>query len=158
VIYCIAVWVANYTATWFIPFPVFGMVSVGTIFFGVTFTQRDRVHKYGRRVVYAMIGVAALGMVIESAVLGVPVRIVVASLVAILLAETADTEVYERLLDRSWIKRVMASNAVSIPLDSVIFNVIAFLGVFSPLMLAQIIFGEIVIKLISGSVAAWHRS
>ena len=48
-IYILAVLAANYTATWFIPLPIFGMVSVGTLIFGITFTQRDRVHRYGRR-------------------------------------------------------------------------------------------------------------
>jgi len=70
-IYIAAVLIANYTATWFIPMPIFGLVSVGTLVFGVTFTQRDRVHRYGRRSVYAMIFGAALGMVGESIFLGV---------------------------------------------------------------------------------------
>ena len=65
-IYIIAVLVANYTATWFIPLPIFGMVSVGTLVFGITFTQRDRVHRFGRKSVYFMIFVAAVGMVLES--------------------------------------------------------------------------------------------
>jgi len=38
-IYIIAVLVANYTATWFIPLPVFGMVSVGTLVFGEIVTK-----------------------------------------------------------------------------------------------------------------------
>ena len=73
-IYITAVLVANYTATWFIPLPVFGMVSVGTLVFGITFTQRDRVHRYGRRAVYTMIFLAAIGMVLESLFLGVEWR------------------------------------------------------------------------------------
>ncbi len=158
VIYCIAVWLANYTATWFIPLPVFGMVAVGTLIFGITFTQRDRVHRYGRRVVYRMIGVAAVGMVVESLFLGVPWRIILASFIAIVLSETADTEVYQRLLGRPWLQRVAGSNAVSIPLDSMIFNAIAFAGVFAPLMLVQIIFGEIVVKTATGGLAALWKS
>jgi uncharacterized PurR-regulated membrane protein YhhQ (DUF165 family) len=157
-IYCLAVWLANYTATMFIPFPVFGMVSVGTLIFGVTFTQRDRVHRYGRRPVYLMIAVAAVGMVIESALLGVPWRIILASFTAIILSETADTEVYHHLLRRPWLQRVVRSNAVSIPLDSAIFNLIAFLGVFPPLMLIQIIFGEIVTKTLTGALVALIKS
>ena len=68
-IYILAVLAANYTATWFIPLPIFGMVSVGTLIFGITFTQRDRVHRYGRKAVYAMILLAAVGMVLESLLL-----------------------------------------------------------------------------------------
>lgn len=157
IIYCVAVWIANYTATMFIPLPVFGMVSVGTLVFGVTFTQRDRVHRHGRKAVYAMIGVAAVGMVAESVLLGVPWRIILASFIAIVIAEAADTEIYHRMLHRSWLVRVAGSNAVSIPLDSLLFNLIAFAGVFSPVMLVQIIFGEIVAKFATGGIVALWR-
>jgi uncharacterized PurR-regulated membrane protein YhhQ (DUF165 family) len=156
-IYIVAVLAANYTATWFIPLPVFGLVSVGTLIFGITFTQRDRVHRYGRKSVYLMIFLAAVGMVLESLFLGVEWRIICASFIAIVLSETADTEIYHRLLQRSWLQRVLGSNLVSIPLDSLLFNLIAFGGVFAPGMLTAIIFGEIVAKFATGAVAAiWH--
>ena len=158
IIYILAVWVANYTATWFIPLPVFGMVSVGTLVFGVTFTQRDRVHRFGRKPVYLMILAAAVGMVFESMFLGVSWRIITASFIAIVLSETADTEVYHRLLDKPWMQRVIGSNLVSIPLDSLLFNLIAFAGVFAPAMLTAIIFGEIVAKFATGFLAALWRS
>ena len=158
IIYIVAVLVANYTATWFIPLPVFGLVSVGTLVFGITFTQRDRVHRYGRKAVYLMIFIAAVGMVLESLFLGVEWRIITASFIAIVLSETADTEVYHKLLRRSWMQRVIGSNLVSIPLDSILFNLIAFLGVFQPLMLVAIIFGEIVTKFVTGVLAALWRS
>ena len=158
IIYIVAVLVANYTATWFIPLPVFGLVSVGTLVFGITFTQRDRVHRYGRKAVYLMIFIAAVGMVLESLFLGVEWRIIAASFIAIVLSETADTEVYHKLLRRSWMQRVIGSNLVSIPLDSILFNLIAFLGVFQPLMLVAIIFGEIVTKFVTGALAALWRS
>ena len=157
-IYITAVLAANYTATWFIPLPLFGMVSVGTLIFGITFTQRDRVHHFGRKPVYLMILGAAVGMVLESLFLGVPWRVIVASFIAIVLSETADTEVYHRLLHRSWIQRVTGSNLVSIPLDSVLFNLIAFGGVFAPPLLLAIIFGEIVTKFATGSLAAAWRA
>ena len=157
-IYIIAVLAANYTATWFIPLPIFGMVSVGTLIFGITFTQRDRVHRYGRRAVYAMILLAAVGMVLESLLLEVPWRIILASFIAIVLSEAADTEIYHQLLHRSWLQRVTGSNLVSIPLDSLLFNLIAFMGVFEPAMLVAIIFGEIVTKFTTGALAALWRT
>jgi queuosine precursor transporter len=156
--YILAVLVANYTATWFIPLPVFGMMSVGTLVFGVTFTQRDRVHRFGRRRVYLMIFIAAVGMVLESLFLGVDWRIITASFIAIVLSETVDTEVYQTLLQRPWMQRVIGSNLVSIPLDSILFNLIAFAGVFKPGMLTAIIFGEIVAKFATGAVAALWRN
>jgi uncharacterized PurR-regulated membrane protein YhhQ (DUF165 family) len=157
-LYIAAVLAANYTATWFIPLPIFGMVSVGTLIFGITFTQRDRVHRYGRKAVYTMIMLAAVGMVLESLFLGVEWRIILASFIAIVLSETADTEIYQKLLHRSWIQRVTGSNLISIPLDSILFNVIAFMGVFAPGMLVAIIFGEIVAKFSTGALAALWRA
>jgi queuosine precursor transporter len=157
-IYIIAVLLANYTATWFIPIPIFGLVSVGTLIFGITFTQRDRVHRFGRKAVYTMILIAAVGMVLESLFLDVPWRIILASFIAILLSETADTEVYQRLLHLSWFQRVTRSNIISIPLDSLLFNLIAFAGVFTPIKLVAIIFGEIVAKFLTGSLAAFIRT
>ena len=157
-IYIAAVLAANYTATWFIPLPIFGMVSVGTLIFGITFTQRDRVHRYGRKAVYAMILLAAVGMVLESLLLEVPWRIILASFIAIVLSEAADTEIYHQLLHRSWLQRVTGSNLVSIPLDSFLFNLIAFMGVFEPAMLVAIIFGEIVTKFTTGALAALWRT
>lgn len=157
-IYIVAVLVANYTATWFIPLPIFGMVSVGTLVFGITFTQRDRVHRFGRKPVYFMIFIAAIGMVLESLFLGVEWRIIAASFIAIILSETADTEVYQKLIKKSWMHRVIGSNLVSIPLDSILFNVIAFYGVFAPGMLVAIIFGEIVSKFATGFIAALWRT
>ena len=157
-IYIVAVLAANYTATWFIPLPIFGMVSVGTLIFGITFTQRDRVRRYGRKAVYSMIMMAAVGMVLESLFLAVEWRIILASFIAIVLSEAADTEIYHKLLHRSWLQRVAGSNIVSIPLDSLLFNLIAFLGVFEPAMLVAIIFGEIVTKFATGSLAALWRA
>ena len=56
-------------------------------------------------------------------------------------------------------QRVTGSNLISIPLDSLLFNFIAFAGVFDNLMLAGIIFGEIVAKFATGSLAAlWKAS
>ncbi|MFZ2040157.1 MAG: VUT family protein [Desulfobacterales bacterium] len=157
-IYIAAVLIANFTATWFIPLPLFGLVSVGTLVFGVTFTQRDRVHRHGRKAVYTMILAAAVGMVLESLFLGVPWRIISASFIAIVLSESADTEVYQKLLARPWLQRVTGSNLVSIPLDSLLFNLIAFAGVFAPGMLTAIIFGEIVAKFATGALVALYKA
>jgi uncharacterized PurR-regulated membrane protein YhhQ (DUF165 family) len=105
-----------------------------------------------------MILVAAVGMVLESLFLGVEWRIIAASFIAIVLSEAADTEIYQQLLHRSWLQRVAGSNLVSIPLDSLLFNLIAFWGVFEPAMLTAIIFGEIVTKFTTGALAALWRA
>lgn len=147
IIYIVTTLAANYTATWFIHFPFFGQVSVATFIFGITFTARDRVHsRLGRKNVYRMIAVAAGLNLLVTAFGGVEWRIVVASLIAIVLAETADTEIYQHFITNSWGMRVLKSNSVSIPLDSLLFNLIAFAGIFSSIEIASIIFGEIVVK------------
>lgn len=157
IIYIVTVLLANYTATWFIPLPIFGQVAVGTLFFGVTFDQRDRLHHYrGRKVVYLVIGITAFLALLESYFLKVPVRIIFASLLAIVLSETTDTEIYQNLIQRPWLERVVRSNVISIPLDSAIFNFIAFGGVFPLMTILSLIFGEVVVKtLVSGVVALW---
>lgn len=158
IIYVAAVLVANLTATWFIPLPVFGQVAVGTFVFGFTFTQRDRMHRHGRKFVYAVIFLAAGLSALLSLVGAVDGRIIIASVIAIVLSETADTEVYQRLLAKSWWHRVLSSNAVSIPLDSIFFNLVAFLGVFDARFLISLIVGEIVVKFAVGAVTAIWRS
>jgi uncharacterized PurR-regulated membrane protein YhhQ (DUF165 family) len=159
IIYVTAVLLANYTAVWFIPFPIFGQVAVGTLIFGITFTQRDRMHRNGRRYVYSIIGLTAFLAGLESLLIDVPARIIVASLIAIVLSEAADTEVYQRFIKRSWYTRVAASNAVSIPIDTLLFNLIAFYGVFPIPMLISIMFGEIIVKaLTAGGAALWKSS
>lgn len=157
VVYITAVLIAQYTAIWFIPLPVFGMVAIGTFVFGATFTTRDYVHKLGRRKVYLMIVIAILASVVLSFVGAVDWRIIVASSLAIGLSETADTEVYQRLLTHHWLLRVLGSNLVSIPIDSFVFNTVAFLGVFTLPVLAAIILGEIVTKFASGGIVALWR-
>jgi uncharacterized integral membrane protein (TIGR00697 family) len=75
-----------------------------------------------------MIAWCAAANVVAAAATGTPMRFIVASFSAIVLAEAADTEVYHRLRERSWAARVLASNAVSVPIDTVVFVSIAFAG------------------------------
>lgn len=156
-IYVLATLGANYTAAWFIPFPLFGQVAVGTFIFGVTFTQRDRLHSAGRLWVYVAIAIAALANVFMSALLDVPLRIILASFLTILLAETADTEVYQRLLRYPWLVRVAGSNAVSVPLDTLLFTVIAFAGVLPTWEIVSLLFGETITKYAIGAIVALWR-
>ena len=156
-LYVLATLGANYTATWFIPLPVFGLVAVGTFIFGITFTQRDRLHSAGRLWVYGTIALAALANILMSAVIGVPLRIILASFLAIVLAETADTEIYQKLLPYPWLLRVAGSNAVSIPLDTLLFTLIAFAGELSTVKMLSLLFGEVVVKYLIGVLTALWR-
>jgi len=78
-------------------------------------------------------------------------RIVLASILTALLAELIDTRVYRIWTHgarRSWPQwtRVFASNAVSIPLDSLLFPVIAFMGIVGAEGLVQMIWTNILVK------------
>ncbi|MGH9246146.1 MAG: queuosine precursor transporter [Acidimicrobiales bacterium] len=128
-------------------------VDMGTFVYPITFTLRDVVHKaIGRRATRTLIVTAAalnLGMSAYlgwaatitsdpdwglgeefSAVLGPLWRIVIASIVAEVVSELLDTEVYHwfvrRVTTRYQWARVLTSNSVSVPVDSIIFSVAAF--------------------------------
>jgi queuosine precursor transporter len=147
---------ANFTLDSFLPLGTFFLVNVGTFFFGVTFTQRDRVHRFGRVVVYRMIAAAAVANVIAALAIGTPLRYVLVSFLAIVVAETANTEVYHSLLHLRWFTRVASSNAVAAPLDTLIFTILAFGG--EPFATAgwmtQVIVTDVIVKYTASLVAA----
>ena len=128
-------------------------VDMGTFIYPITFTLRDVVHKVlGRSAARTLIvtcgGVnlfmgayfawtasvtsdPAWGLGDEfSTLLGPVWRIVLASIIAEVVSELVDTEVYHwfvtRVTTRHQWARVLTSNAVSVPLDSVLFSVLAF--------------------------------
>lgn len=138
--------------------PQNGLIVVGTVIFGVTFTQRDRVHRAGRAWVYLMLMVTAILAALQSWFLDVSWRIILASTLAILLSELIDTEVFHRLRERKWFVRVVASNAVSIPIDTLIFNLVAFGGVLAAGLIAAIMIGDIIVKAVVATIAAFFRS
>ena len=123
-------------------------MDAGTFIYPLTFTIRDLVHKrLGKQVARTVIVIAAginLSMALFfqftawlpqdpswglgrefSAVLGPVWRIVIASIVAEIISELIDTEIYHlwqnRITEKYQWMRVLSSNAVSIPVDSLIF-------------------------------------
>jgi uncharacterized integral membrane protein (TIGR00697 family) len=154
---------------------VFGRaVDGGTLIYPLTFTLRDLVHKLaGKRVARTLIITAAainllmaglfwlvdaLPAVAGSGtttdffgdVLGPVWRIVIASIIAEVVAELIDTEVYaawvKRFRGRRQWGRVLASNGVALPIDSVLFAMIAFAGVQPGSVITEIIVLNIVFK------------
>lgn len=133
----------------------FGGLSVdgGTLVYPFTFTLRDMVHKVaGIATARALIITAAIvnllmallflvvsrlpadpavgPQVAFGAVLSPVWRIVIASIVAEVVSELIDGEIYQAWVDRyvhrwQWM-RVLTSNAISVPLDSILFSVLAF--------------------------------
>ena len=84
-------------------------------------------------------------------------RIILASFLAIVLAETADTEIYQKLIRYPWLLRVTGSNAVSVPLDTLLFTLIAFGGVLPTAEIISLLFGETLLKYAIGALVALWR-
>ncbi len=87
-------------------------------------------------------------------------RIVLASILTALIAELIDTKVYQlwtRGGREKWPQwtRVFASNSVSIPVDSLIFPIIAFAGVVGAEGLQQMIWTNIIVKAIVTILVFW---
>ncbi len=128
-------------------------VDMGTFIYPITFTLRDVVHKLlGKRNAQTLVitagvinlfmaaylawtagipGDPAWGLAAEySAILGPLWRIVIASILAEVVSELVDTEVYHwfvtKITRRFQWARVLVSNSVSVPIDNVIFAVGAF--------------------------------
>jgi len=128
-------------------------VDMGTFIYPITFTLRDVVHKaLGRHLARTLILASAAVNLFLAAyltftdsvqsdpawglgrqwhqVLGPIWRIVVASIIAMVVSELIDTEVYHwfvtRITTRIQWARVLVSNAVSVPVDNVLFAVGAF--------------------------------
>ena len=136
------------------------VIPAGTFIFTITFTLRDMLHKrLGKQwarvsIICAglfnlvMAGYLALMAKLPSppyyelneawgAIFGLVPAIVIASITAEIVSELVDTEVYHvwksRLPKAPQWSRVLVSNAISLPLDSVIFAFLAFV-VLPPLV------------------------
>ncbi|NLF03067.1 MAG: queuosine precursor transporter [Anaerolineales bacterium] len=148
-------------------------VDAGTFIYPFTFTLRDLVHKLlGRTaarsvvVIAGCINLAMAGLLAfaawlpadptwplqrEFAAVLTPVwRIVAASIVAEVLSELVDTEVYHLWVTRvtrrfQWL-RVLLSNGVSVPLDSMIFVWGAFGGALPAATVWSIFWANAIVK------------
>ena len=148
-------------------------MDAGTFVYPITFTLRDLVHKTaGARAARALIvtaavinlvmaalfwmvarlpGDPAVGAQTEFATVLAPVwRIVMASIVAEVMAELIDTEIYrlwvQRVTRRHQWARVLTSNAVSVPLDSLVFAWGAFGGRMAPSVVWSIVLANVLLK------------
>lgn len=153
-LYAASILLANITLNSFIELPAFGLLSVGTIFFAFVFTLRDKLHTFGLQAVFVAIALALVVNAIVAVYYDTPIRLIGASFIAILISELADTAVYQRLIKKTWLTRALTSNAVSIPLDTVLFALLAFYGDMSNYDIGQIIWADILFKtLIAGGLA-----
>ncbi|MBN1285971.1 MAG: queuosine precursor transporter [Anaerolineae bacterium] len=148
-------------------------LPAGTFVFALTFTWRDMLHKrLGKEWARAAIIAAAVCNVLMvlyyafaielppagfwsgqdafQATLGLVWRITAASIVAELVSELVDTEVYHVLAKRftgvhQWV-RVAGSNAVSLPIDSLVFVTLAFAGTMPLASMVDVIVGQVIFK------------
>lgn len=148
-------------------------VDMGTFIYPITFTLRDVVHKVlGKKNTQVLIltaGVINIFMAIYlmwvasvpgdpdwglsaefSAILAPVWRIVLASILAEIISEMIDTEIYSWFVnkitrDHQW-ARVLTSNSISVPVDNLIFAVIAFGGVLPWNIVWQIFLFNLVVK------------
>jgi len=93
-----------------------------------------------------------IGTQLEFNILVASWRIVIASIVAELISELVDTEVYHWFVskitkNKQWL-RVLISNSVSIPIDSIIFCLLAFYGTMPLGVVISIVITNIIVKLI----------
>ncbi|MBN2003257.1 MAG: queuosine precursor transporter [Anaerolineae bacterium] len=148
-------------------------IDGGTFIYPLTFTLRDMVHKIlGRKMARLLVIAAAainllmalyfvfLGWLapdpnwsLQQAFVDVlnPVwRIVFASIVAEVLSELLDTELYHlwvtRVTRRHQWARVLVSNSVSVPVDSLVFCWIAFGGVLDVAVVWSIFWANVLVK------------
>ncbi|MBN1956472.1 MAG: queuosine precursor transporter [Anaerolineae bacterium] len=148
-------------------------VDAGTFVYPFTFTLRDMLHKLaGRRVARGVIVAAGVINLVMAglfafaawlpadaewllqeefrAVLAPVWRIVIASIVAEVISELVDTEAYHfwvtRVTRRFQWARVLFSNALSIPVDSLLFVFGAFWGQMSAGALGSVFAANLAIK------------
>ena len=153
-LYAGCILLANLALNHFIELPVYGQLSLGTIFFAAVFTLRDKIHGYGLRQVFIAIGMALAVNVVACIALEVPVRFIAASFIAILLSELADTGIFARLQNHSWLTRALASNAVSVPIDTIFFALLAFYGTETNAFIMEVIWADLIAKLIIAALIA----
>lgn len=148
-------------------------IDAGTFVYPFTFTLRDLVHKTaGVKAARALIiAAAAINLLMAGlfwltsilpadpsvgpqtafgTVLAPVWRIVFASIIAEVVSELIDTEGYrlwvERVTHRYQWARVLVSNALSIPIDSLIFVWIAFGGTMPAAVVWSIFLSNLIIK------------
>jgi uncharacterized integral membrane protein (TIGR00697 family) len=148
-------------------------MDAGTFIYPLTFTIRDLIHKrLGKQVARTVIIIAAginlfMALFLQftawlpqdpswglgqefAAVLGPVWRIVIASIVAEVISELIDTEIYHlwktRITEKYQWMRVLSSNAVSIPVDSLIFCWGAFGFLLPHDVVWSIFFANVIVK------------
>ena len=149
-------------------------MDAGTLLYPLTFTLRDLIHKKSDKktalhIVYIGVVMNLLMFIVFFIVSKLPAdmlvgeqkefgqvlvgswRIVLASIVAMFISEVVDSEIYQWYAEKFkkyHFMRVLTSNFISVPLDSIIVTLIAFYGVMPNGVLISITLVNIAIKYI----------
>lgn len=169
---------ANILSTKIAILPYFNLaIDGGTVIYPLTFTLRDFVHKtHGKKdarqviVIAAILNAVMFGLfwlvgkmtpdptwqfqrAYEQILLPVG-RIVLASIIAQVISELIDTEIFSRVYKKMGdTTAVFASNTVGLVVDSFIFCFIAFLGALPFATVMQIVFTNILIKFVISTLS-----
>lgn len=154
ILYVLCVILADVLAArWIVPIGFGLIVPAGVFMVAPIFTLRDDIHKkYGAKTILILIFVASIisyiiSVLSSNQLLG---KITIASVVAFLVSEYADTIIFHITRKQMWMQRVIKSNLVSALLDSLIFIWIAF-GFVLPLILGQYIV-KMIISVVVGLI------
>jgi uncharacterized integral membrane protein (TIGR00697 family) len=161
------------------------ITDAGFIYY-LTFTWRDLIHKQlGKKAALTTIYTAGIinllaalyfqfivGLPAEQSwalsggqsawqfLFGLQFRIVIASILAQIISELADTKTYQWWTDGfgknkpQWL-RVVISNTISVPIDSLLFPLIAFTGIVSGIGIWQMVLTNIALKAIATALSWW---
>ena len=155
-------------------------VSAFSIAYPLTFTLRDMAHKLAgphvaRTLIFAAAAIYVIAQAFFAIIAGLPpemspeesvalgtllspeLRFLLAAVAASVVSQLVDTEIYTRWLDRfggehQW-GRVLVSNAISIPLDRIIFLLIAFAGASTGEELWAFFWGTTIVRLVFGIIS-----
>lgn len=160
---------------------LFGIgASAFSIVYPLTYTLRDMAHKLaGPHVARTLIIAAAVIYLIVQAfftiisslppemspgessalsqLLSPEWRFLMAAVVASVVSQLVDTEIYTRWVERFGRKhqwgRVLASNVIGIPLDRILFLLLAFIGTMSTDGLVEAFIGTTIVRLVFGIIS-----
>ncbi|WP_218139531.1 VUT family protein [Thorsellia anophelis] len=151
--YSLCVLLANVFIDSFITIPNVPLIgelplSIGTIFFGAIFTLRDHLHQSGLKYVYIGIAFSLIITLTYNYYVGIPTQFIAASFLSLMMSELTNTAVFQKFIHQTWYKKVLKSNAASVPVDSTLFAFLAFWGVFPLTQILRIIIADILFKYI----------
>jgi uncharacterized PurR-regulated membrane protein YhhQ (DUF165 family) len=156
VLYVICVVLANMTAHIIVDFGI--TFALGTVLFGATFTLRDMMHDtIGKKKTFYVILVTILINIFLVTLGAFDFRILIASVVAFYVSSVIDTEIYQRFIHKVWHLRVIYSNVVSIPVDTILFTLIAFLFLWDTTTIILVVVGDTIVKYIMSGLIIGGR-